>query len=300
MNPAPAQSADYRTGLVYAAGCYLLWGVFPLYWYPLVGSSAGADWILAQRIVWSAVFSLAVLLFMKQGRSLLRAFADRRLLTVFSCSAAAISANWLVYLWAVSRGRVLDASLGYFMAPLINILFGRLFLGEPLGRTQLFSVACAAAGIVWLAVPAGQMPWISLMLAFSFGIYSLLRKRALLDALTGMTLETLLMQPFAAAYLWYAAQHGAISFAALNALQTAVIIGSGAVTVIPLLLFAAAAKRISLSDLGMIQYLSPTMQFVLGLALFHETFDIHRFAGYAWVWLGVVVYAFGAVRRKAV
>ena len=189
-------SEEYRKGLIYAFSCYLLWGLFPLYWFPITHSGMGADQILAQRICWSAVFSSAVLLLMRQAGPLLRAVRDRRLLLAFVCSAAAISVNWLVYLWAITHDHVLDASLGYFIAPLVNVLLGRIFFKEKLGFVQIAAVLLAVTGILWLAVPAGRLPWVSLLLAASFGVYGLLRKLALLDALSGMTLETLLMLPF--------------------------------------------------------------------------------------------------------
>ena len=297
--PTPASSSpEYRKGLFYALGCYLIWGLFPLFWYPVTTAEIYAGQILAQRISWSAVFAVTVLLMMRQGDLLWKAVTDKRLLSTFVCSAAAISVNWLVYLWAINQHRILDASLGYFIGPLVNVLFGRLFFKETLNRTQLAAIALALVGIVWLAIPAGQMPWIALVLAGSFGIYGLLRKLTPVDALTGMTLETLLMLPFALAYLAYHAHQGSLVFGSLGGLQTAVLVGSGVVTVLPLLMFAAGAKRITMSDLGMIQYISPSMQFLLGLTLFGEAFDVQRFTGYLWVWLGIAVYVAGVVWKQ--
>lgn len=300
MNHPTTPPNDYRKGLSYALGCYLIWGLFPLYWYPITTAGIDAGQILAQRISWSAVFAVIVLLLMNKRAALFAAVADRRLLLAFMCSAAAISVNWLVYLWAITHHHILDASLGYFISPLVNVLFGFLFFKETLNRTQMLVIVLALTGILWLAVPAGHIPWVSLLLAGSFGLYSLLRKLAPLDALTGMTLETLLMLPFALAYLWYTAHHGGLVFETLSPLQLTVLIGSGAVTVLPLLMFAAGAKRISMSDLGMIQYVSPTMQFFLGLTLFGEAFNLQKFAGYAWVWAGIAVYVFGVVRSRKV
>lgn len=291
-------SEEYRKGLIYALGCYLIWGLFPLYWYPITASGIDAGQILAQRICWSAVFAIIVLVVKRQGGDLLRAVANRKLLFAFIGSAFAISVNWLVYLWAITNNHILDASLGYFISPLCNVLLGFLFFKEKLNRPQLLAIMLAMVGIVWLAIPAGHIPWVSLLLAGSFGLYSLLRKLAPLDALTGMTLETLILAPFALVYLIYVAQQGGLVFGSLAPLPLAVLIGSGVVTVLPLLLFAAAAKRISMSDLGMVQYLSPTMQFFLGLTLFGEAFNLQKFAGYAWVWLGIAVYLFGVVWAK--
>ena len=289
---------EYRRGLLCALGCYLIWGLFPLYWYPVMKSGMAADQILAQRICWSAVFAAAVLLLSGKGRQLAHLAAKRKTLAVFAASAAAISVNWLVYLWAITHHRILEASLGYFVAPLVSVLFGRIFFGERLNRTKIAAVGLVAVGIVWLALPEARLPWVSLMLAVSFGIYGLLRKLAPADPLTGMTLETLLMLPFAAAYLAYAAHNGVLVFSQLPLLPQAVLVGSGVITVVPLLLFAMGAKRISMSDMGMIQYLSPSMQFLLGITLFGEAFDLYRFGGYAWVWLGIAVYLFGSLGRK--
>ncbi|MCP1772764.1 chloramphenicol-sensitive protein RarD [Neisseria perflava] len=295
--PSP-HTDEYRKGLLYAFGCYFIWGLFPLYWYPITGANMDMDaaQILAQRISWSSVFSVIVLLLMKQGGTLLKAIANRKLLLTFVCSAAAISLNWLVYLWAITHHHILDASLGYFIAPLVNVLLGRLFFKEMLNRMQLAALTLALVGILWLAVPAGHMPWVSLLLAGSFGLYGLVRKLAPLDSLTGMTL--VLMLPFALAYLAYTAQQGALVFGSLDTLQISVLVGSGAITVIPLLMFAAGAKRISLGDLGMIQYISPSMQFLLGLTLFGEAFNMQRFTGYLWVWVGVALYAWSVLRKK--
>lgn len=292
------QPDEYRKGLLYALGCYLIWGIFPLYWYPITGTVIGADQILAQRICWSAVFALGVLVFKGQLGTLWQAVHKRKLLLTFIGSAFAISLNWLVYLWAITNNHILDASLGYFVSPLVNVLFGFLFFKEKLNRTQLLAIALAVVGILWLAVPAGHIPWVSLLLAGSFGVYSLLRKLAPLDALTGMTLETLVLVPFALGYLLWVAHQGDLVFGSLAPLPLAVLVGSGVVTVLPLLLFAAGAKRISMTDLGMIQYVSPSMQFFLGLTLFGEAFSLQKFTGYAWVWLGIAVYLFGVVLAK--
>ena len=173
------------------------------------------------------------------------------------------------------------------------MLLGRLFFNEHFNRIQLAAIVLAATGIFWLALPAGQVPWVALLLTLTFGLYGLLRKTAPLDALPGLALETLLLLPFALAYLGRLAQHGQLVFGSLPPLLLATLIGSGIVTTVPLLLFAAGARRISMSDLGIIQYVSPTIQFLLGLFLFGEAFDLSRFIGYGWVWLGVAVYLFG-------
>ena len=293
----PARSSDGLTenqkGLLYALCCYLLWGLFPLYWYPLTHSGIDAGQLLAQRIVWSALFSVVLVAVFKQTHVLLDALRRPKTLLVFTCSATAIGLNWLIFLWAISNNHVLEASLGYFISPLFSMLLGRLFFNEHFNRIQLVAIVLAAIGIFWLALPAGQVPWVALLLTLTFGLYGLLRKTAPLDALPGLALETLLLLPFALAYLGWLAQQGQLVFGSLPPLLLATLIGSGIVTTVPLLLFAAGARRISMSDLGIIQYVSPTIQFLLGLFLFGEAFDVSRFIGYGWVWLGVAVYLFG-------
>ena len=273
--------------------CYLLWGLFPLYWYPLTHSGIDAGQLLAQRIVWSALFSVVLVVVFKQTHVLLDALRRPKTLLVFTCSATAIGLNWLIFLWAIGNNHVLEASLGYFISPLFSMLLGRLFFNEHFNRIQLAAIVLAAIGIFWLALPAGQVPWVALLLTLTFGLYGLLRKTAPLDALPGLALETLLLLPFALAYLGWLAQQGQLVFGSLPPLLLATLIGSGIVTTVPLLLFAAGARRISMSDLGIIQYVSPTIQFLLGLFLFGEAFDVSRFIGYGWVWLGVAVYLFG-------
>ncbi|UOP01831.1 EamA family transporter RarD [Kingella potus] len=295
-------AAERRRGLRYALGCYAVWGLFPLYWYPLKGA-VPAGQMLAQRVVWSALFALLLLLWYRQGGAVLAVLRRPRLLAAFAASSLFIGANWLVYLWAITNGHVLDASLGYFANPLFNVFLGFVVLKERLDRTRWAAVALALAGILWLAVPAGQVPWIALLLAGSFGSYALIRKLAPMDALPGLALETFLLLPFAAAYLAWCVRNGTfVAAGSLSVLQNAVLLGSGAATTLPLLMFAAGAKRISLSLLGILQYFSPTIQLLLGLVLFGETLDGSRLAGYALVWLGVAVFLSGVWRegRRAV
>ena len=240
-------SADEtRKGLLYALGCYAIWGLFPLYWYPLNHAPIGADQLLAQRIVWSAAFAVLFLAFSRQKADFFRAWGQPKTIALFAVSAFCIAMNWLIYLWAITNGHVLDASLGYFVSPLFNILLGRLVFGEKLNRRQAAAVVLAVVGILWLAVPVGQIPWVALLLTFSFGLYGLVRKLAPLGALPGLVLETLLMLPFAAAYLLYAGRHGGLVFAELNLLQTALLVGSGIATTVPLILYGVGIILIPL------------------------------------------------------
>ena len=293
MTPAARQIDETRRGAYYALSCYIIWGLFPLYWYPLTHSTIGADQLLAQRIVWSSLFALLMVVALKQNHAFFNAFKQPKVLLAFMCSALAISGNWLLYLWAITHNHVLDTSLGYFISPLFSILLGRIFFNERINRIQTVAIGLALAGVFWLAIPAGHIPWIALGLTASFGIYGLLRKIASLPTIPALALETLMMLPFAAAYLLLAARHNELVFSELSPLQLAILLGSGMVTTIPLLLFGAGAKRISMSSMGIIQYLSPTCQLLLGLFLFQESFSLSRLIGYALVWLGVAVYILG-------
>lgn len=285
-----------KQGILYALACYGTWGLFPLFWYPLNHSAMPADQILAQRIVWSGVFAAALLLAFKQGRLLLNALRQVRLLTVFALSSFLIAANWLVYVWAITNNHILEASLGYFINPLFNVFLGALMFQERPTRLQTTAVALAFLGILWLAVPGGKMPWISLALAASFGFYGAVRKIAPMPPLAGLTLETLLLLPFALGYLAWRGAQGTLVFAELDALQKTVLFASGAATTLPLLAFAAAAKRIALSLLGILQNISPSAQLLIGLAL-GEHLDAGRLAGYGLVWAGVAVFLFDVWRQ---
>lgn len=285
-----------KQGILYALACYGTWGLFPLFWYPLNHSAMPADQILAQRIVWSGVFAAALLLAFKQGRLLLNALRQVRLLAVFALSSFLIAANWLVYVWAITNNHILEASLGYFINPLFNVFLGALMFHERPTRLQTAAVALAFLGILWLAVPGGKMPWISLALAASFGFYGAVRKIAPMPPLVGLTLETLLLLPFALGYLAWRGAQGTLVFAELDALQKTVLFASGAATTLPLLAFAAAAKRIALSLLGILQNISPSAQLFIGLAL-GEHLDAGRLAGYGLVWAGVAVFLFDVWRQ---
>lgn len=285
--------ANKTKGWHYAALCYVIWGTFPIYWSPLNGAAIGAEQILAHRVLWSAVFAVILLIVFKQTHLVLAAFRQPKVLLMFTASALFIGINWLVYLWAILNHHVLDASLGYFINPLVSVFLGWLIFKEKLNKTQIIALFSTLCGIAWLAMPAGQIPWIALLLASSFAAYTVMRKLAPMDALAGLALETILLFPFAFAYLAWSAAQGELVFRQLSALQIAVLLGSGVMTTVPLICFAAGARRITLSLLGMLQYISPTLQFICGLFLFHEAFDSQRLIGFSLVWLGVLIFLWG-------
>lgn len=284
---------DKLQGWHYALLCYMTWGMFPIYWSPLYQSDMPAEQILAHRVVWSAVFVVFLLLFFKQWQSVWNAIKQPKILGIFLLSALMIGINWLIYLWALVNQHILDASLGYFINPLLNVFLGRVVLKERLNITQLVALLSTMVGILWLAIPAGQIPWIALMLAGSFAIYGLIRKLAPMEALVGFSLETFLMLPFALVYLYFCQIQGNFVFSELTALQAVILLGSGIATALPLIWFATGARKISMSLLGMLQYISPTLQFLCGVLLFGESLSLERLVGYAFVWFGVAVFLFG-------
>ena len=282
-------------GMLYAALAFLAWGLFPLYFKAL--RSIPAQEILAHRMVWSLLFLAAVLLWRRQWTWLAAVARQPRVLAGFAASALLLSTNWGIYIWSVNHDRVIDASLGYFINPLVNVVLGSVLLKERMRPVQWTAVAFAAAGVAWLTWDAGHPPWIALALGATFGVYGLLRKTASLGALEGLSLETIMLFPFAALYLAWPAQHGQSGFAAATPLTQALLALSGPITAVPLLLFAAAARQLSLSLLGLMQYMVPTMQLLLGVWLYHEPFGPGRLVGFALIWGGLALYsAEGAAR----
>lgn len=275
-------------GLTYAVLAYLLWGAFPVYFKAL--QSVPPLEILGHRIVWSLVFVLLLLAAQRRWQWLRQLTQRPRTILVFAASALAVSVNWGVYILSVSSGRIVDASLGYFMNPLVSVLLGTLVLRERLGGVQWLAVGIAAAGVVWLTWHAGRLPWIGLVLALSFGLYGLLRKTAPLASLEGLSVETLLLLPVAACYLGWLGSTGQAAAAGASSETWLLLLAAGPVTAAPLLLFAAAARRISLATLGVVQYLGPTLQLLLAVHLYGEPFEPTKVVGYGAIWLALAVY----------
>lgn len=287
-----------QLGILYAASAYFLWGLFPLYFKQL--QSVGALEIVLHRILWSAVFLLLVLAVRHQWTWLRALWHQPRVILRFFGSSLALSLNWWVYIWAVNNGHVVDGSLGYFINPLVNVLLGYLVLKERLRRGQWGAIGLAALGVLWLTYDAAQLPWIGLILAFSFGTYGLMRKTASLGALEGLSLETLLLAPFALAYWGWLILHGQSGAVSAPLSTQGWLLLAGPVTAIPLLLFAAGARRIPLSLLGLLQYIGPTLQLLLGVYLYHEPLQGHKLWGYGLIWLALLAYSLeGLMNRPA-
>lgn len=276
-------------GLLYGAGAYALWGLLPLYWRALRHVPAGE--ILAHRVVWAVALTLALVALRRGGWTWLReAVRTPRTLATFLLSALLLSFNWLLYIWAVNAEHVVETSLGYFINPLVSVLLGTLFLGERLRAGQILAVLCAFGGVLYLTVQLGTPPWIALGLAFSFGLYGLLRKTATLGSLEGLTFETLLMLPAALLYLGWLEAAGQAAFPHAGLATSLLLIAAGAVTAAPLLLFAAGARRVTLTTIGILQYIAPSIQLTIGVALFGEQLTATRLVGFCLVWAALLIY----------
>jgi chloramphenicol-sensitive protein RarD len=275
-------------GLLYAASAYLIWGLLPIFWKAL--QTVPALEILAHRIVWSLVVVLLLLAYKRAWRWLPAALRDRRTLLTFLATASFLSLNWFAYIWAVNAGYILETSLGYFITPLVNILLGMIFLQERLRFWQGVALALASSAVLYLTLSYGAFPWIALTLALSFGAYGLLRKIAPLNSLEGLTLETLLMFFPALAYLLTLAVNGRGSFGTTDARTTLLLILTGIITAFPLLLFASGARRITMTSLGFLQYIAPTITFFLGVFVYHEPLSTARLVGFSLIWVALLIY----------
>ncbi|WP_332692214.1 EamA family transporter RarD [Halalkalibacter lacteus] len=288
------QQSEHHLGVLAAIGAYLLWGVLPLYWKLLEPVSAGE--VLAHRIVWSLVVMILLLAIRKQlqpgWKELVSIFTNYRSAFGIIVASCFITLNWFVFIWAVNSDRVIEASLGYYINPLINVLLAMLFLKERFTRWQALSLVLAFIGVTVMTVYYGVMPWAALILAFSFGMYGLIKKLINVGAMIGLTIETLLMTPFALLFLvWVHRQptyEGA--FGSIQSETTWLLIGAGAVTAVPLLLFAIGARRISLSLIGFLQYIGPTIMLLLGIFLYNEYFSIIQFVAFVFIWIGLFIF----------
>jgi len=276
-------------GILYAASAFILWGIFPLYFHAI--REVPPLEILGHRMLWSLLFLAIVLTVRQQWKWLPQVVRQPRVLGAFVASALLLSSNWFVYIWSVNNGHVLDASLGYFINPLINVMLGMLVLKETLRRGQWLAIGLAACGVAWLTWSAGELPWIALILGISFACYGLLRKTAALAALEGLSLETMLLFPLALGYVVWLTVHGQNTFVNTDTGATRwLLAAAGPITAIPLLLFAAGARKISMSALGLLQYLSPSLQALLGVWVFHEAFPQERLIGFAIIWTALALY----------
>ena len=287
---------DSRRGLIFGALAYVLWGTFPLYWTLLEPS--GAIEILAHRIVWSLLTMALILVLTRRVGQFTALVRDRRKLLLITGAAVVISLNWGGYIWGVNNGRVVETSLGYFINPLVTVLMGVLVLGEPLRRLQWIALGIALVAVAVLTFDYGRPPWVALLLAFSFGTYGLLKKQAGVGAVESITLETIVLAPVAAAYIAWLVATGHSSFGNHGAGHALLLTTPGVITAVPLMLFGAAAIRVSMVSLGLLQYLAPTIQFALGLLVFHEAMPASRWIGFGLVWVALVIFTVEALNHR--
>jgi len=274
-------------GILNGIGAYALWGFFPIYWKLL--HDVPALQLLGHRIGWSFLLLLGVILMTKQWDEF-RSTLNARTFRIYLIAALLIGVNWLTYVWAVNAGFIVETSLGYFINPLLSVLMGVLFLRERLRATQWVPVALAALGVIYLTFAYGRLPWIALLLAVTFGFYGLVKKLAPLGSLYGLTFETGILFLPALAYLGIVQANDTASFLRTGITSDLLMIGAGLVTTVPLLMFASAAKQIPLTMIGILQYLAPTIQFLIGVFVYKEAFDNSRLMGFGLVWLALVIF----------
>jgi chloramphenicol-sensitive protein RarD len=292
---AESPAAPRAAGFAYALAAYLAWGVFPVYW-KLLARVRPFD-IIAHRVLWSFVFVAGLLTLGRRWPEFLRVLKDPRARRALLASTALISSNWFTFIWAVNTGRVSEASLGYYLNPLVNVVLARFFLGERLRPVQLLAVALACAGVLFLALGQGGLPWVSLLLALTFSTYGLVRKLAPVEPLTGLAVETGLATPAALLFLVL----GPLAEGRLwpqSPRDTLLLLGSGVATALPLLWFAQAARRLRYTTLGIVQYLAPTCQLALAVAVYGEPFTSRHAVTFALIWAAVLLYALDGVWKR--
>ena len=275
-------------GAFFAIGAYVLWGLLPLFWKIL--EDVPAFQILCHRISWSLVFLLFIQIVRKNFNWLKSAFKNKRTVITFFTTSVLLSANWFTYIWAVNNGRTIEASLGYFINPLLSVMLGVFFLRERPDRWSWIAISLAFIGIIYTIIVYGSVPWVALVLAGSFSIYGLLRKQAVLNSIQGLTFETLLLFLPATAMLIYFEIKGIGSFGHVSFTKNFYLFLAGVATSIPLVLFAAAARRIELTTLGILQYIAPTLQLFIGLFIFKEDLSRSNLIGFSFVWVALIIY----------
>ncbi|MDO9598851.1 MAG: EamA family transporter RarD [Azoarcus sp.] len=297
--PTRSASSEIRRGTLSALAAFSIWGLAPLY-FRAVGDVPPFE-VVAHRVLWSLVFLAALIAFVPgTGRfsAVTAVLRQPRLAGVLALTALLIGSNWLVFVWSIDAGRLIEASLGYFITPLVSVLLGRLFLGERLRPLQQLALTIAVAGVGWRIWQLGALPWIALFLAATFGLYGLLRKRAPVDAVGGLFIETLVTAPLALGWLLWVASRGELAFG--SSLRVDLLLPlAGVLTAVPLMLFTVGARRLPLATLGFLQYLAPSLNFLLAVFLFGEPFDHHQLIGFVLIWGALALYTVDMVRHSS-
>ncbi len=277
-----------KKGVLYGIGAYVLWGFFPIYWKVL--HQVSAFQVIGHRIGWSFIVLIFFIVITRQWQEFRSVASNAKTIGIYAIAGVLLSINWLIYVWGVNADFIVETSLGYFINPLLSVLLGVLFLRERLRSAQWIPVVLAALGVIYLTVVYGRLPWIALSLAFSFGFYGLVKKLAPLGSLYGLTLETAIVFPIALVYLIFVEINGAGAFLHNGMRIDLFLAGSGIVTTIPLLMFASAAKQIPLTMVGILQYIAPTLQFLIGVFIYKEPFDQAHLIGFGIVWIALIVF----------
>lgn len=284
-----------KIGYIYALAAYIMWGLLPIYWKAF--TEVGAWEILSHRIIWSVVFVAFLVTVTARWNKLKQAIPDTKSkLAILACSIL-ISINWVIYIWAVNNNNIVEASLGYYINPLVNVFLGVFFLKERLSKLQWAAISLAALGVLIMTVSYGQFPWVSITLAVSFGIYGLTKKKVKVDTIVGLSLETFVVLPLALIYL-FAFQQGGEALNVLSGWQLALLTLSGVATALPLLFFAEGVKRLPLSTISFVQYLSPTISLFIGVWLYNEEFSAIEMASFGLIWSALVLYTIQLMRKS--
>jgi chloramphenicol-sensitive protein RarD len=283
-------------GIAFGAAAYIWWGM-AVFWFKAINYVPEFE-ILAHRILWSSVFLVLILVLARRGGDIVAALSNWATARYLLVTASLITCSWFLFLWAVVNDRVLDTSLAYFINPLLNVVLGVLFLGERLRRAQLVAVLLAVVGVTILTVSVGQLPWLSLIIALTFAVYGLLRKRVRVDSIAGLASETVLLLPFTLLYFAYLAMTGKLAFGHIDRGTDGLLALAGIVTAVPLIWFVAAAKRLQYASLGLLMYIMPTLTFVLAVFVFDEPFGRWRLISFLTIWIGLAIYSVDSLRQS--
>jgi chloramphenicol-sensitive protein RarD len=296
LDRATPRISEGRRGFLLGVAAYAMWGLFPLYW-PLL-EPAGAFEILAHRVVWSMVSMGLLVVLLRRTTAFRTMLGDRRVVGLLALAAAVISVNWATYIWGVNNGHVVETSLGYFINPLVTVLMGVFVLGERLRPWQWAALGVGALAVAVLTLDYGRLPWVALVLAFSFGSYGLCKKQAGAPAIESLTLETMLIAPFALTYLGWLGVRGESGLTQHGPGHVLLFMSTGLVTAVPLICFGGAAIRVPLVTLGLLQYLAPILQFALGVLWFHEDMPAGRWVGFLLVWIALTIFTVESLRHR--
>ncbi|WP_309089526.1 EamA family transporter RarD [Domibacillus sp.] len=297
---------ERKAGMIYTAGSYVIWGLIPIYWKLVSGVSAYE--ILANRVIWSFVFMILLLVLMRKfaplGQVLKEITAHPKKAAALATASVLVSINWFVFIWAVNNNHIIETSMGYYINPLMSVLLGILVLKEALSKAQILSFILAACGVLIMTFSYGSFPWVSISLAVSFALYGLAKKMIRMDAAVGLTIETAVVTPIAVLYLAFLSSSGTLQLFSGSVQTDLLLIGGGVLTAVPLLLFGHGAQKIPLYLIGFLQYIAPTMTLLLGVFLYHEPFTPSQLLSFSFIWSALVVFTFAqlktAQKKKAV